>query len=470
MKKFLFILTSILIVLITSIILIEISINITLLIYKNIEPSSNYSYLYVFGESPASGAPYFKTSFVKAIKYITNGKIDNKKLIIIDFTRPGCTLCYQYTSYLLYRLTHPFQKGIVLLYSGTNDIHVNEFKIKHKNFFINTLLKFNIIKFIDAYTDIFPLKYHYFYKRILILKLLNDFQYLYEKIIDMTTKLGDEVYISTIAENYSQYHPKEDFNLYSKELETIDNLFFNSQLNEAETLCKQYIEDNNYKIKSAFWFRIGKIYEQKKFFSKANKCFLNAIENTLKKNRNNTIMDISKKYNIKCIDFVDRIYNSNEIIGLNYFADEGHLSIESHIILAYEFIKLISTKHKIDIVCEQDFNFEEFKKLSNIGNNDTLRVLMSTIIELEVKNKFTYLYNLELIRKLIKQIATIELDENKSPNSKDLLFFLNKQKQFLEKDYNNKNISLLEKDLNKYKNGAFSLIRKELNEKYPKFL
>lgn len=436
MKKFIFIILSLFIIFFTSIILFESLIKTTLFVYKNIPKSEKYSYIYVLGESSAAGFPYIKFSYSTIIKEIVNNRIDNKKIVVINLSTPGCRLIHQYVSYFLYRLSHPQQKGILVLYTGTNDMNVN---MKNNKIISKTLLFLDLHKPVDNY---FYFLLEFINRKISnsfchkILNIIDSFEYEYEKIINLSKKIGDEIYVSTLAKNYVNFHPNISIyhNKYEKEMNEIDSQIFSNNLDKAEILCKKYLSNNNYKIKNPFYYRLGKIYELKGLISEANKAYIKADTNiffnkniTIEKNK--IIKFLAKKYKIEYIDLFSILYNSNKTIGLNYFTDNIHPTMDTNIILSYEFVKKISKRHKVKITPVNIFDINHFLNKYKYNNNDRLRIKMNIVTELEY-NEYTYKYNTGNINNLIKEINNLKIDENKRPDSKDRNEFLQLQKDY----------------------------------------
>lgn len=445
MKKFIYLLISLIVAFIISCIFFEIFLNVIAVIYRNISKSNNCSYVYILGESTSAGFPYGKLSYSNALKDILDNKIDDKEIVIVNLSYIGCQLYHQYIKYFIHKYLHPNQKGILLLYIGTNDWAVKE---KFNDFYRFIFLKSNIIKLFDKYIELFI-------KRCFLSTFsLSDFQYEYEKIVKLGKLFDDEIYISTIAGNYSGFSPDDgridtesmillnysnlssDKGVYFEEIKKIDDEFFCGHYDNVEKMCRKYLEDGNYPVKSQFLYRLGKVYEYTNSVSKANETYLKAIEYDVDDRptffQNDVIRKIAKKYNIRYVDFFNKIYNSGNIIGFNYFIDTIHPTIETNIKLAYEFANLISKDHNVEILPYSNFSLKNYEKKYDYDNSDVLRVYMGRIVELEFRNNYSFKYNKNLIESWIEKIKNLDIDENKNPNSYDRDIFLKLQEDFFK--------------------------------------
>ena len=227
-----------------TILIFEVIFQIIPKVYKNIPESSKYSYVYILGESSSAGYPYLKLSYSKILKHILNNKIDNKEIVLIDLSYPGCQLYHQYISYFIYKYFHPFKKGIVLMYMGTNNWAI---KKEYSDFSRNILLKFNLVSLFDKYFNLIISK----------LTCLNisagDFEYEYEKIVKLAKKFGDDISLSTIIGNYGGFPPEEES--YRNEFDLIDEEFFNFRFDNAYRLCQKYLQNDNYPRKAQFFYK-----------------------------------------------------------------------------------------------------------------------------------------------------------------------------------------------------------------------
>lgn len=416
MKKRIYYFVSLLIIIFFTTILFEILLQSTPIVYRNLPVSNERIYIYSLGESSAYGVPYSgKISYAKILKYIANNEIDNKKIELIVLAKPGEKLFHQYIRYLIYKYSHPFQRGIVLLYAGTNDYaDIKDYDIS-KKFILSGLLN-NIFNGV------------------------NNFRYEYERIILLSKKFGDDIYISTIAGNYSGFMPDNIKQLKNKELkkeiDNIDYLFLKGQYQQAFVQCEKILDkyDN---AKAHIYYRIGKIYEKQNKIKEANYFYLKANEEkdadsirirpTLY--QNNIIKELAEKYNILFIDVFNELYNSQEIIGYNFFIDKIHPGIRTNIIIAKEFTDLLSKKYNINV--SKEITEEVIKESENFKNIDMVYSYMQALGEIFLglcRFGIIDTYNTDIIEKYIFEMKQINVaaDEEKQKqlyiNTCELIF------------------------------------------------
>lgn len=376
-------------------------------ISKNIPENSKIKYVYVLGESSSYGIPYQgKISFAKIIQYLTSNNIDNKDIKLINLSVPGHKLIHQYFRYFVYRYTHPFNKGILLLYVGTNELSYNK---TSKYFYL--FYKSNLLKIMSAYLNKF-----------------EDFYYRYENIIKLAKFFGDDIYMSTIAGNYSDFSPdnvKKDKTVINDLINT-DDLFFQGKYNHALAFCLNNINNNN---KSHVFYRIGKIYEKYGKIKEANNFYIKAVDinygDTLRPSprtdQNEIIKFLAHKYDIPLLDIFQKLYNSGEVIGSNFFIDKIHPTLRLNLMIADGFVDLMSKKYKINKV-DSALNEEKIKAIFNFTDMDLLIAYMQALGETMLcsyRSKILDRYALHKIQNdimLIKQLNLLpygKIDEQK---------------------------------------------------------
>ncbi len=421
-KKITYFLLSVILSVFLALLIFEIFSQLIPVFSKNIPENNNIKYVYILGESSATGTPYRqKISFSKIIQYVSANKIDNKNIEIINIAVPTVRIVHQYYRYLIHRYLHPFDKGIVLVYAGTNDTSFS-FPEKKYSFFYN----FSLIQIISAYTG-----------------KAYDFQYIYELIIKLSKKFGDDIYISTLAGNYAGFMPDKVENLKDNKeltayLDNIDNLFFEGKYEPALELCKKNIDDS---AQQYFFYRMGKIYENQSKIKEANEFYVKAasIQNcdiirtrpTIYQNR--IIKYLALKYNVKCFDLFDKLYNSNEIIGYNFFIDKIHPTITVHIMLAEGFTDLLCEKYKITKINEQLTETQVKKKL-NFSEDDVFRAYIQALSEIFVciyRNGILDRYSLCEIEKYIFILKNLNLIDIKKEEQNETLEFLRKLLEYI---------------------------------------
>jgi len=404
MKKIILYSISFIIVISTSVVLFEAFFKIIPIAYKSIKKSDSNSYVYILGESSSYGTPYSeKISFAKLIKCKLNNRIDNKKIKLIIFAYPGSRLIHQYFKYLYYKYTHPFHKGIVLLYIGTNNWAVAPTTNVNKSL----LLKFNIKKLLDYYC-----KYQY------------DFKSDYENIILLAKKFGDDIYISTISGNYSGFMPNNAAPLLNADfLYEIDNLILSKKYQDALDKCNRILKQHD--DQSQILYRIGKIFEKQNKIKEAKKVYLNAIEYNYDtrptRYQNNVIKKLAAKYNIPVTDIFEKLNNSDEIVGYNFFVDNIHPNIKLHELIAEGFIELLSKKYQLSI--NKNLTEEVILKMVEFNEQDLFalhRDILGSIILHSYNNGILNRFNLEIIKQHMVILKNMVHDNEQK---RTLLFF-----------------------------------------------
>ena len=449
MRKFIYISISFLIIIIISFLICEFVLNIVPVLYRNLTINQDVQYVYVLGESTADGFPYRKISYSKIFEYlIKNQKIDNKKIEMIYLQESGCQLYHQYINYVLYRYRHPYNRGIMLLYMGTNNwANAN----LYTNFGRKLRLKSILYQLVDKYLRFVRFETYEFGN--------YDFEYEYEKIVSLAKKFGDDIYISTISGNY-EFPP--DFYDLPVGAEKIDELYFNSKFEEAKILLEKFLESQDLKTKAQLWYRMGKVLEKENDVKGANDAFIRAHQYGFEDKpepvfQNKIIKKIAKKYNIPVFDFFNTLYNSGKVIGFDFFIDTIHPNIKTHIDIAYGFIDLLKNKYQFDYIDKKDLDIENLKTRLGFNNNDLAKVIISRIIEGENMRSMGFKFNLIVYEQWGEILKNLKLKETLFPNSEYIKDFLELEKFYEKNKYSNDELirNDIEQKINNYKEDTF---------------
>ena len=150
LRKILFLLLSVFVVIFCTLLFIEFILQLIPLISRNIPLSNDKAYVYIIGESSSLGEPYCisngNVSYYKILEYIIGSKIDNKNIEFIKIAGSGDSIRIQYWKYLIYKYIHPLKKGLAFVYAGKNDWdngdnnkHLKMYKSKVLNLIGNAL-------------------------------------------------------------------------------------------------------------------------------------------------------------------------------------------------------------------------------------------------------------------------------------------------------------------------------------------
>lgn len=442
LKKIFYISLSCLLVFILSVLFAEFILQTIPIIGRNIPVSKDKAYIYIIGESSSAGEPYNpKISYYKILNYILSGKIDNKDIEFIEIAAGGDSIKTQYWKYLTYRYTHPFEKGIAFIYAGKNDwdngSNIADLKI-------SKIKIFNLIK--DSFFQ------------------NSNFQYNYEKLILAIKNFGDDVFVATIEGNYAGFMPHLDAQekiLYKEEFNKIDDeILLNKNYENALSMLKN-LEKKEDSDKSWIFYRYGKIAEFTGKIREANDLFIKdkSFYPTLvpSQYQSECIKMLAEKYNLSLVDVFGTVYNSNEIIGFNFYKDNQHPDIKLYIIIAELFAKALKEKYEDKVnIKKTDITEKELYDYFNFDEKDMYfiyRHSLDVTLVHSKENDNTNRYVFKQVEEYLNKI--IELNPYEGEQRQAIISFYsmmvealkgNKEKMF--EIYNN-NKEVIEK--NKYK-------------------
>ena len=354
LKKITFLFLSFLLVVVSALLFVEFVLQVIPVVSKAVPVSKDKVYVYIIGESSSVGEPYDpKISYYKILGYIIGDKINNKNIDFIKIAGAGQGVDVQYWNYLIYRYTHPFKKGLAFIYAGKNSWDNG---IRDKNYLTISKIKiFNLIK-------------------NSLLKNLS-FEYNYEKLISVIESFGDEIVVATIEGNYAGFMPHLDADniLYKEEFDKIDDeILINKDYEKAKILLKE-LEEKEDSDKSWICYRYGKIAEFTAKNKEANDYYIEGVGFygglIPAKYQIDCIRNLAKKYNLPLVDIFEKIYDSGEIIGFNFYKDNQHPDIKLYITIAELFAKALKEKYGPGINIEKN-NVTEKDVCEYFGFND----------------------------------------------------------------------------------------------------
>jgi len=397
MKKTIYFVTASIIIALLSCIFVEIIFQTVPAFYKLLSEDREKTYLYIIGESSAYGYPY-NISYSKIIQYITGNKINNKDIETVMLAYPGDTLFDQYKKYVMYKFLHPFKKGIVLAYMGTNDWS-NRGLEKRKG----SLPGFYLISFLKNYFN----RNHSF---------LDD----YEQIIISSKKFGDDIFVSTIAGNYGGFMPNDVSSLSNKNLKEnikqTDILIAEKKYDFAFSKCKEMFAENH--NKAQIWYRTGKIYESLGKTNEANAAYLNAVEYGWDarpaRYQNTVIKFLAEKYQIPFADISGKLLSSGSVIGYNFFDDKIHPSLILNILIAESFINILSSKYQVDIINESPGSDAILKycRLNDYDLFNAYKNVFGEIFAYSLIDGNVDAYNLPKLKECVEKMAKLNINES----------------------------------------------------------
>lgn len=397
MKKTIYFVTASIIIALLSCIFVEIIFQTVPAFYKLLPEDNEKTYLYIIGESSAYGYPY-NIPYSKIIQYITGNKINNKDIETVMLAYPGDTLFDQYKKYVRYKFLHPFKKGIVLAYMGTNDWS-NRGLEKRKE----PLSGFYLISFLKNYFD----RNHNF---------LDD----YEQIIVSSKRFGDDIFVSTIAGNYGGFMPNDVSSLSNKNLKEnlkqTDTLIAEKKYDSAFSKCKEMFAENH--NKAQIWYKTGKIYESLGKTNEANEAYLNAVEYGWDarpaRYQNTVIKFLAAKYQIPLADIFGKLLNSGDVIGYKFFDDKIHPSLILNILIAENFVNLISSKYQVDIInASPDSNaILKYCRLNDYDLFDAYKNVFGEIFAYSLIDGNVDAYNLPKLKECVEKMGKLNINES----------------------------------------------------------
>ena len=439
-KKISYFLISILFIILLSFVFAEIFLQTIPIVYRNIPLSKDKVYIYIIGESSSYGEPYDrKISYYKILNFMIGGKIDNKDIEFIELSTPGNSIIDQYFYYLRYKFTHPLQRGLAFVYAGKNDWDNEENKKYVKVYKIKT---FRLLK-------------DYFFEP-------HNFKYSYESLILALKDFGEDIFVATIEGNYAGFMPHLNAEniLYREEFDKIDDeILINKNYKKAEEMLK-FLEEKEDSDKSWIYYRYGKIAEftgkikdANDYFIKGTSLYYNLIPS---KYQIDCIKELAKKYNIELVDIFDKIYNSGEIIGFNFYKDNQHPDIKLYIKIAELFTEVLKNKYgnRINILRNnltkeyvyKYFDFNDFD-IYNVYRH-SLDVTLAFSKEKENTNRYVFKQVDEYLNKII------ELNPHKGEHKQAIISFYSMMVEALKGNKDkmieiyNKNKDIIQK--NKY--------------------
>jgi hypothetical protein len=402
MKKVLYYFISIIFVILCSLVFAEIILQIIPIIYRNLPNLKNEEqYIYVIGESSARGEPYNpKISYYKIFNYMVNGKINNKKIKFIVIAKSGNRIHEQFYKYFIYKYTHPFKKGIVFIYGGKNDWDNG---LNRYNF--NRYIGYNIFYILnDSVINILSFKNR---------RNRGNFKYNYERIILLAKKFEDDVFVSTIEGNYAGFMPHLDINnaSHKKQFQEIDEYIFKKNYQKALFLLNNIFLRRNID-KSWILYRIGKIYEFTGKNKEANDNFIKAVgfytDLRPTQHQNDVIRELATKYNVELVDIFDKLYNSGEIIGFNFYMDNQHPNLKTYIMIAKLFVDAVSKKYNVSINMKRyNTTEQEIFKNFNFNKRDQYKVYRNSLDVTLVHSKDydnSNIYVFDKVNEYLKQV------------------------------------------------------------------
>ncbi len=395
MKKSIYYVASVILVLLFSVVLAEIILQTIPVVYRNLpDKTGGKQYVYILGESSAAGEPYQdKIDFYKIFAYITGNKIDEKKIEFIRIASGGERLYVQFWKYFIYKYTHPFRKGIVFLYGGKNDWDNGE----NQNSF-SKFLHYNVF---------------YIFKDVFFKN--KNFTYDYERLLLFAKKFGDDIFVSTISGNYAGFMPELSYNnkKFSKDFNEIDSDILTGKYEKALNNLTYLLSCNDDISKAWIFYRIGKIYEFTGKNKQANDNFIKAVDFTDDSRptlyQNKVIKYLADKYNAGVADIYDKLYNSGEVIGFNFYIDNQHPNLKTYIMTARLFADAVSKKHKIRIE-RNNITEEEVLKYFSFEKNDMYKAyrhsLDVTLVHSK-ENDNANIYVFDKVEEYLKQIGLL---------------------------------------------------------------
>lgn len=313
-------------------------------IYRFIHQKDNNFYVYVIGESTSYGAPYNpKISFPKIISYLFDGKINNKKIEIINLAVSGSNVESQYWQLYKNLLMHPKPDAVLLIYAGINDTIGRGYD---PNFRRWSLIQKSTILSRAQYLLEGRTSNEFLLNFFGLNKSIEKFKSRLNKIILLAKKYNLKIVISTLVGNISEFSPQDDTIWRSKE---ISELFNSAKEYEGRGEFKIAIETYENLLRDPLvypiriYYHLGKCYEGIFNYEKAKEFYWKAIDmaGSVRPTRyqNKIINDLAKENNIGLADtlktFEDR--SPHGLLGYNLLIDGHHPNLEGYLLLAEGF-------------------------------------------------------------------------------------------------------------------------------------
>lgn len=293
--------------------------------------------IYTVGESTAFGQPYGpKISFPEIVKYMFNGKINNKEIRIINFARRGSSFEEQYWKLFKELSVKPKLTGVVFVYAGINDISTVGKGLDKAGFCFRTLYKSLV------YSKFAFIKHK---------KSIYSYEYNLERVIKLAQSYGLKIVISNLIGNFTEFAPKNNQIFESKDNRALFNkaeeYVLKGDLDKAQNVYEQLINLNHKTVLSPVYYFLGKIYEAKGDYAIArNNYYLAADTGSVRlqkptSKQNEIIKMAGIEYKAGFVDALS-IFEENSkngLIGYNLCGDAHHPNLKGYILLAKGFAR-----------------------------------------------------------------------------------------------------------------------------------
>lgn len=299
--------------------------------YKNSDKNYN---LCMVGGSTSKGIPFNeKISIPKLVSYTFKDTLDGKKINIYNISEAGMPISKAYWD--TRELTLGIKKGTMLLYTGINDTYNNN--EDDTNFFLLKLLhkSWVLSKIYYLYNPWQGSKDHY--------------EFYYEEILKILNAKKWTVISSTLVGNYSDFAP----NIHN--VDFIESKLFNNIHQNIPVKYPIEVDSiNRFNENAYLFYKTGKYYLKENNIDSANRYFMFAVDVDYSirpsSYKNKFIKDISKQYNIVCVDANHLFYTTSGGVlpGYNLFMDAHHPTLKGYALIAELFVGALKETHQID--------------------------------------------------------------------------------------------------------------------------
>jgi lysophospholipase L1-like esterase len=342
LKKILFYSLSFLVCCLIAVILFEVSFSLGGTIWKHIYRHTlddDSFYVYVIGGSTALGEPYTpKISYPWILSEMFEARLDDRPVKIVNLASSGRSLEYGYWQLIRELYVRPHRHGVVLVYSGINEI-MNELG-KGPRYSVwgatqKTILSARVAFLIE--------------ERFRWRSSVERYGMRLKRLYALSQHYQIPMVVSTLVSNISDYPPREPVVLKPEEkdfIEMLSKTYFEKQFAEGVRLFeeKEFLGHSEkpyaYYYAARCYYALGRYEEAYKYFWQSMQ--LNVSRKPWPR-MNEIIREFAQEYSCPLAETQQAFEKSSphNILGDSLFIDRCHPNIKGYSILAETFADVL---------------------------------------------------------------------------------------------------------------------------------
>lgn len=362
------------------------------IIYRFLHRDDDSFYIYVVGGSTAYGEPYdSKISFSKIVSYMFDGTIRGKKIEIINLAEPGHNVEYAYWKLFRELFARPHRDGLLLIYAGINDPVSRgadpsfwRWKLMQRSIVLSKLQYVLEGRLPGSLFEGRQTDYNALSRFFGLNNSLQKYEYRLRKLIALAKSYGQDIVISTLVGNISQFDP-EDRSIY----EAGEALALFNEATERESsgdfaaaieIYERILGTMDVNLAHVY-YHLGKCYRAVGMQDQAKEYFWKAVDvgDPRRPNRwqNEVIRRLAREYDIELSDSssIFEEDSPDEIPGDNLFVDAHHPNLRGYILMARGFAREME-KVTGERIARPDVTPEEIMEHFGFGDKDLFGVFI----------------------------------------------------------------------------------------------